>query len=71
MDTMMNIKQVAEIAKKREVKLGKLKKTDLIRAIQLQEGNFDCFGKATTGECDQLKCCWRSDCLTLRKQPNH
>nr|WP_297350093.1 hypothetical protein [uncultured Glaciecola sp.] len=68
---MMNIKQVAAIAKKHDVTLGKLKKTDLIRTIQLQEGNFDCFGKATTGECDQLNCCWRSDCLVPRKQLNH
>jgi hypothetical protein len=71
MEMIMNIKKVAAIAKERGIKLGKLKKSDLIRTIQLQEGNFDCFGKVTTGECDQLSCCWRSDCLAPREQANH
>lgn len=37
-------------------------KTDLVRQIQRKEGNFDCFGKAVNS-CDQMVCCWRSDCL--------
>lgn len=40
----------------------KKSKTDLIRAIQKQEGNFDCFG-TSKGYCDQDSCMWRSDCL--------
>jgi len=38
-------------------------KADLIREIQLAEGNFDCFGTATAGICDQINCLWREDCL--------
>jgi hypothetical protein len=41
---------------------GKTKK-ELIRAIQRAEGNFDCYGTATSGYCDQTGCAWYSDCL--------
>lgn len=39
-----------------------LSKTELIRRVQRAEGNFDCFGTAKD-YCDQLKCCFRDDCL--------
>lgn len=59
----MNLKQIKEIAKSKGVKVGTMKKDDIIRAIQRTEGNFDCFGTATTGVCDQYNCLWREDCL--------
>lgn len=34
----------------------------LYRKRQLEEGNFDCFGKATD-YCDQLQCKYRDLCL--------
>lgn len=40
-----------------------IKKLDLIREIQLKEGNFPCFGTAAAGYCDQWLCCFRGDCL--------
>jgi hypothetical protein len=40
----------------------KLSKKDLIKTIQRNEGNFDCFATAINF-CDQLVCCWRSDCI--------
>lgn len=59
------MKMQAVVAKARmlDLKPGKLKKVDLIRAIQHKEGNTVCFG---TGKnfCDQTGCCWRDDCLT-------
>ncbi len=36
--------------------------SELIKAIQRNEGNFDCFDTGRD-ECDQLNCCWREDCL--------
>ena len=42
--------------------LWKYSKKDLIKLIQRTEGNFECFG-TTKGYCDQLACCWRSDCI--------
>ncbi|MBC8318784.1 MAG: SAP domain-containing protein [Desulfobulbaceae bacterium] len=44
------------------IKSGKMKKTDLIRAIQLKEGNPTCFQTGIT-PCDQSTCCWRADCV--------
>jgi hypothetical protein len=38
-------------------------KRELIRAIQRAEGNFDCYGTATAGYCDQTGCAWHPDCL--------
>jgi len=58
----MTLKQVKEIAKDKDVKVGNMKKDDMIRAIQRAEGNFDCFG-AAGGMCDQMNCLWRNDCL--------
>jgi len=60
----MNIKKIKEIAKKKGLNSGKMKKDELIRSIQKAEGNFDCFGTALSGECSQMDCIWREDCLT-------
>lgn len=59
----MTLKQVREIAKQKQIKVGNMKKENIIRAIQRAEGNFDCFGTATAGICDQTNCIWRDDCL--------
>ena len=58
----MNLTEVKNRAREAGVSAGKVKKPDLIRAIQIAEGNSDCFGKAG-GSCDQENCCFRSDCL--------
>ncbi len=58
------MKVVKNIAKKHGIKTEKMKKADMIRAIQRAEGNFDCFGSALSGECSQAECLWRKDCLT-------
>jgi hypothetical protein len=60
----MTIKQVKEIAKEKGVKVGKeMEKENIIRAIQRAEGNFECFGTATAGVCNQINCLWMEDCL--------
>lgn len=61
----MNIQNLREIAKQRGVTPRKLGKIELVRTLQLEEGNFDCFAKAYAGYCDQSGCLWREDCLTL------
>ena len=43
-------------------------KVDLIKSIQRKEGNFDCFGTAGSGFCDQYSCIWRNDCLKPSKK---
>lgn len=59
----MKMEEVREIAKSRSIKTGKLAKTELIRMIQAEEGNFACFSTASSGECDQADCLWREDCF--------
>jgi len=65
----MHIQTIRSIAKDRGIKAGRMTKADLIRSIQQQEGNFDCFGSAVD-YCDQLQCSWRDDCLP-GKQKHH
>jgi hypothetical protein len=39
-----------------------LNKKDLIRSIQIKEGNTPCFKTADT-YCDKADCLWKRDCL--------
>jgi len=59
----MRINQVREIARKQGIYTARMSKADIVRAIQRAEGNFDCFGSAVDGYCDQENCLWRKDCL--------
>ncbi len=58
----MNMNEIKEKARELGLRVGKMKKAELIRAIQLQEGNSPCY---QTGQnlCTQESCCWRDDCL--------
>ncbi|MBN2587017.1 MAG: Rho termination factor N-terminal domain-containing protein [Candidatus Fermentibacteraceae bacterium] len=59
----MTKKEVLEMASDLGIKgAARMKKADVIRAIQAHEGNFPCFGTAD-GHCDQMDCLWRADCL--------
>ncbi len=44
--------------------INRIKKADLVRAIQQREGNQSCFGASWREECRELDCCWRDDCLS-------
>ena len=59
----MTLKQVKDTAKTKGIKVGNMKKANIIRTIQKTEGNFDCFGTAINRECNQSDCLWREDCL--------
>jgi hypothetical protein len=59
----MTLKQVKAVAKTKGIKVGNMKKENIIRTIQKTEGNFECFGTPINGECDQAGCIWRQDCL--------
>jgi hypothetical protein len=63
----MKLPEMKALAIKLHLISGAEKKKELIKAIQKAEGNFDCFGTALTGECDQFNCLWRSDCLSMGK----
>ncbi len=59
----MKLDQVRAIAKSHGISPGKLPKASLIKSIQLNEGNLDCFASAASSECNQKDCLWKDDCL--------
>lgn len=59
----MKLEEVRSLAKSMGVSPGRLRKRDLIKSIQIREGNFDCFATARNAECDQHHCLWRDDCF--------
>jgi len=44
---------------------GKMKKAEIIHAIQQAEGYTPCFG-TSNGQCSQTDCCFIQDCLKTR-----
>ncbi len=58
----MKLEEIKEIAKQHNIKVGKLKKSELIRAIQLSEGNVACFETGKSADCGEPACLWREDC---------
>ncbi len=58
----MNMTMIKEVAKNRGIKPGRMKKEELIRVIQEQEGNPQCYNTNFSAECGQPECLWREDC---------
>lgn len=58
----MKLEEIKVIAKQHGIKVGKLKKAELVRAIQEAEGNYACFETGQVAGCDQAECLWRPDC---------
>jgi hypothetical protein len=58
----MTLRELQKLAKQLGLNPGKIRKVELIKAIQRAEGNFDCFGTAKD-YCDQPNCLFREDCL--------
>ena len=60
----MTLQEIKKIAKQRNIAVDKnMKKADIIRAMQRQEGNNDCFGNIAAKNCGEINCLWRQDCL--------
>lgn len=58
----MKIQEIREIAQGMEIPAGKMKKSDLIRAVQTREGNIGCFDTGMSSQCGQDNCLWIADC---------
>jgi len=58
----MKLEEIKVIAKQHNIKAGKMKKAELVRAIQLAEGNELCFESGKASACGQDDCLWRVDC---------
>lgn len=62
----MKIQEIKQIAKAMGLKAGVGKtKQDLIRDIQIAEGNSPCFKNIS--DCGIMNCLWRGDCQSLSK----
>ena len=59
----MNLEEICPIANSKGINLGKLVKIELIRALQADQGDFDCFASAHNGVCVRTNCMWREDCF--------
>ena len=64
----MRQKEVRVMAKSLGLIPGRSTKLNLIRSIQVEEGNFPCFATAVELSCDQSECVWRGDCFTAVKK---
>ncbi|MEI6825206.1 MAG: Rho termination factor N-terminal domain-containing protein [Desulfuromonadales bacterium] len=58
----MKLEEIKEIAKQHNIKVGRMKKAELVRAIQEAEKNDVCFETGMVSECGQEACAWREDC---------
>lgn len=56
----MKLNDVRAKAEEMQIRAGKMKKGDLIKAIQMAEGNTPCFQERSN--CDETACCWQDDC---------
>lgn len=59
----MNMQEIRAIATSHNIDSADLSKIDSIHMLQREEGNFDCYGTACDGVCDQVDCLWREDCF--------
>lgn len=59
---IMKMNEVKQKAKSIGVTPGRMKKADLIHAIQQAEGNEVCFS-TEKDYCEQKQYCWRGDCV--------
>lgn len=58
----MKLDDVKKIAADKGIKIGKLRKAELIQQIQLIEGNDPCYATGKADVCGQEQCLWREDC---------
>lgn len=58
----MKLEEIKAIAQQHGIKVSKVKKSELVRAIQSAEGNEQCFEAGNSATCGQADCSWREIC---------
>jgi len=58
----MTFAEIKQIAIEHGIRVGGVKKADIVRAIQSQEGNTPCFATGKAAECGQPHCKWAAAC---------
>lgn len=64
----MKLNDIEALARTYGIRANNLSEIELIKSIQISQGNFDCIATAYSGECNQGSCCWREDCFNAAKQ---
>jgi len=60
----MTFNQIRKMAMDMDINTYRMKKHEIIKAIQRTENNIDCFGTERVGYCNEEICLWRNDCLS-------
>ena len=63
----MNMQKVKKIAQGMGLNTHSMKKTEVIRAIQRAENNFDCYGTQRVESCQENECLWKKDCIKAHR----
>lgn len=58
----MTFAEIKKIAVEHGIRVVGVKKIDIVRAIQKQEGNIPCFASGQVAECGQPHCLWFAAC---------
>ncbi|HOW44774.1 MAG TPA: SAP domain-containing protein [Candidatus Aminicenantes bacterium] len=58
----LNWVEMRRYARSKGVNPGKMRKTELVRAIQAAEGNPQCFASERKDHCPETDCLWERDC---------
>jgi hypothetical protein len=64
----MVFQEIRSMAKDMGINTYRMKKADIIRAIQRTENNIDCYGTERVKDCREGSCLWRDDCLALNRK---
>ena len=65
----MRFQEIQKMATTMGIPAYRVKKTELIRAIQRTEGNIECYGTDRLDHCDEQECLWRMDCKARHNRP--
>jgi len=60
----MGMPEIKAKARSIGINPGTMKKSELIRTIQVTEGYEPCFGRSN-GQCGNTDCCFMKDCLSV------
>ncbi len=61
----MNFNEIRKMAKNMSINTYRMKKMDMIRAIQRAENNIECYGTQRVENCHEDGCSWRNECFSL------
>ena len=67
----MRFHQIQRMAKGLGIRTWRVKKTELIHAIQKTENNLECYGTQRVENCAEQGCLWRTGCIALNNSGRH